>query len=174
MNSSLNTLDTSASKWCRIVSAKIAGNGLEPKMIQVNLKCAILEFRSLGSLSHKNRSISLSVSLIPTIRMAFSMSAVRPILYQLNLTSVSSSCGAKFRLVSRCSMGGHVQVALLIHHTRSSTWSFHSLSWLQHGKADRVHFRFPSPSVLWVFFSQFHICLVFNDLVVFLNQVWLL
>ena len=93
MKCGLNSSDTCESKWCLIVDAKIAGDRLSPNTRWVNLKCTISEFRSSGSLSHKNHSISLSLSLIPTMRKAFSMSAVRPILCQRKFTSVSNNCG---------------------------------------------------------------------------------
>ena len=93
MKCGLNSSHTCESKWCRIVDAKIAGDGLSPNTRRVNLKCTISEFTSSGSLSHKNHSISLSLSLIPTMRKAFSMSAIRPILCQRKFTSVSNNCG---------------------------------------------------------------------------------
>ena len=130
-----------------VVDAKIAGDGLSPNTRQVNLKCTISKFRSSGSSSHKNRSISLSVLLISTIRKAFSMSALRSILCQQKLTSVSNNWGYNLaRFQDNRSTSEYVQGAWLNHHTQSLVWLFRGLFVSQHGVEGSVRLLSHCPS----------------------------
>ena len=49
VNSILNSSDSCASKWCRIVDPEMAGDGLSPITSLLNLNGLISEFRSPGS-----------------------------------------------------------------------------------------------------------------------------
>ena len=56
---------------------------------------------SIGFLNYKNRSMSLLASSMDTMRNAFSMSAVRVIGSDLNLTRTSNNCGMRFGPTSK-------------------------------------------------------------------------
>ena len=61
-----------------------------------NRAIATLGLLASGSSNQRKRCISLSSGLMPTMRNAFSISAVRPIAFQRNLVNISKIRGMQF------------------------------------------------------------------------------